>query len=220
MLLDAAIGDSGPLANGIGFTSIARSDAIEKNGDRMKSYMMSSVKMVRLWMTALAALSLHAVFSALVPADEPRDDAKGPPNIVMILSDDQAWTDYSMMGHPVIQTPHLDQLASRSAVFRRGYTPVPLCRPAHNDHRAVSAPAWNYWQRSAAAKGIDSGPVQCAAGADDFLCGSASHVAKVARSPGIPQHAIGQMVGGEFFQRRIHSWNDARLSTAGRETWR
>jgi uncharacterized sulfatase len=130
MLLDAAIGDSGPLANGIGFTSIARSEAIEKNGDKMKSYRKSSMKMVRLWMTALAAFSLHAVFSALVPADEPRDDAKGPPNIVMILSDDQAWTDYSMMGHPVIQTPHLDQLASRSAVFRRGYTPVPLCRPS------------------------------------------------------------------------------------------
>ncbi len=52
------------------------------------------------------------------------------PNIVMILSDDQAWDDYSLMGHPVIKTPHLDKLASRSAVFRRGYTPVPLCRPS------------------------------------------------------------------------------------------
>ena len=52
------------------------------------------------------------------------------PNIVMILSDDQAWTDYGLMRHPDIKTPHLDRLASRSAVFRRGYTPVPLCRPS------------------------------------------------------------------------------------------
>jgi len=52
------------------------------------------------------------------------------PNIVLILSDDQAWTDYGFMGHEVIQTPHLDRLAARSAVFRRGYTPVPLCRPS------------------------------------------------------------------------------------------
>lgn len=56
--------------------------------------------------------------------------AQKQPNVVLILSDDQAWDDYSFMGHPVIQTPHLDRLASRSATFRRGYTPTPLCRPS------------------------------------------------------------------------------------------
>ena len=39
------------------------------------------------------------------------------PNIVMIISDDQAWTDYGFMGHDVIETPHLDRLASQSVVF-------------------------------------------------------------------------------------------------------
>ena len=53
-----------------------------------------------------------------------------PPNIVLIISDDQAWTDYGFMGHPAIRTPNLDRLAARSAVFRRGYTPTPLCRPS------------------------------------------------------------------------------------------
>jgi uncharacterized sulfatase len=52
------------------------------------------------------------------------------PNIVLIISDDQAWTDYGFMGHPVIQTPHLDALARRSVVFKRGYVPTPLCRPS------------------------------------------------------------------------------------------
>ncbi len=56
--------------------------------------------------------------------------ADDPPNIVVIISDDQAWTDYSFMGHPTIQTPNLDRLASRSAVFRRGYVPTALCRPS------------------------------------------------------------------------------------------
>jgi len=32
------------------------------------------------------------------------------------------------MGHPVIQTPHLDKLASQSLVFERGYVPDSLCR--------------------------------------------------------------------------------------------
>ncbi|WP_068137503.1 sulfatase-like hydrolase/transferase [Roseimaritima ulvae] len=52
------------------------------------------------------------------------------PNIVFILSDDQAWTDYGFMGHPEIQTPHLDDLARQSLLFERGYVAAPLCRPS------------------------------------------------------------------------------------------
>src|SRR5438067_411374 len=50
------------------------------------------------------------------------------PNVVILLSDDQGWTDYGFMGHPTVQTPHLDRLATQSAVFTRGYTPTSLCR--------------------------------------------------------------------------------------------
>ena len=53
-----------------------------------------------------------------------------PPNVVVILGDDQAWSDYGFMGHPDIKTPHLDRLAKRSLVFERGYVAAPLCRPS------------------------------------------------------------------------------------------
>ena len=56
--------------------------------------------------------------------------AADPPNIVMIISDDQAWTDYSFMGHPHIRTPNLDRLASQSLTFPRGYVPSSLCCPS------------------------------------------------------------------------------------------
>jgi arylsulfatase A-like enzyme len=52
------------------------------------------------------------------------------PNIVLIISDDQAWTDYGFMGHETIESPHLDRLASESVLFRRGYVPTALCRPS------------------------------------------------------------------------------------------
>ncbi len=52
------------------------------------------------------------------------------PNVVMILSDDQAYGDYSFMGHQHIQTPNLDALAARSLTFTRGYVPDSLCRPS------------------------------------------------------------------------------------------
>lgn len=70
-------------------------------------------------------LSVLAGFCVTAAAAE-----QSPPNIVMIISDDQAWTDYGFMGHPDIQTPHLDQLAAQSVVFRRGYVPTALCRPS------------------------------------------------------------------------------------------
>ena len=53
-----------------------------------------------------------------------------PPNIVMIISDDHAWADYSFMGHPQIQTPNIDKLASQGITFRRGYVPSSLCCPS------------------------------------------------------------------------------------------
>ncbi len=57
-------------------------------------------------------------------------DKPAPPNVVMIISDDQAWNDYGFMGHPDIQTPALDRLASQSVTFTRGYVPSSLCRPS------------------------------------------------------------------------------------------
>ena len=53
-----------------------------------------------------------------------------PPNIVLIISDDQGYSDYGFMGHPQIETPNLDRLARESALFRRGYVPTALCRPS------------------------------------------------------------------------------------------
>ena len=56
--------------------------------------------------------------------------AKKSPNVLYIISDDQAWTDYGFMGHPQIKTPHLDKLSKESVLFERGYVPTALCRPS------------------------------------------------------------------------------------------
>jgi uncharacterized sulfatase len=68
--------------------------------------------------------------SMLLAGDAARTDAAARPNIVMIISDDQAWTDYGFMQHPHIRTPNLDRLAASSAVFPRGHVPTALCRPS------------------------------------------------------------------------------------------
>lgn len=71
-----------------------------------------------------------AAFGVVAPAGAVAGGSARPPNVVFIISDDQAWSDYGFMGHPHIATPALDRLAAQSLVFERGYTPVPLCRPA------------------------------------------------------------------------------------------
>jgi len=76
---------------------------------------------------------LHLAFTcmAVVPfLATPRVCVAKPPNVVLIVSDDQAWTDFGFMGHPVIRTPHLDRFAEQSALFPRGYVPSSLCRPS------------------------------------------------------------------------------------------
>lgn len=57
-------------------------------------------------------------------------NADDRPNVVMIISDDHAWTDYGFMGHKVVQTPNIDRLAKSSLTFRRGYVTSSLCCPS------------------------------------------------------------------------------------------
>ena len=52
------------------------------------------------------------------------------PNVLLIVSDDQAWDDYGFLGHPVARTPNIDRLAAESLAFPRGYVPTSLCRPS------------------------------------------------------------------------------------------
>ncbi|MCA9270978.1 MAG: sulfatase-like hydrolase/transferase, partial [Planctomycetales bacterium] len=74
-------------------------------------------------------VQLTALLAFLMPLSAMAADASRP-NVVMIISDDQAWTDYGFMGHPAIKTPNLDKLARESATFTRGYVPSSLCRPS------------------------------------------------------------------------------------------
>ena len=56
--------------------------------------------------------------------------AAKPPNVVLIISDDQSWTDYGFMEHETIETPNIDRLARQSRLFKRGYVPTSLCCPS------------------------------------------------------------------------------------------
>jgi len=71
-----------------------------------------------------------AVMATVRPAAAagPRQNVR--PNIVLIISDDQGYTDYGFMGHKTVKTPRIDALARQSLVYTRGYVPTALCCPS------------------------------------------------------------------------------------------
>ena len=52
------------------------------------------------------------------------------PNIVLVLCDDHRWDALSMMGHPFLQTPHLDRMAREGAHFANAFVTTSLCSPS------------------------------------------------------------------------------------------
>ncbi|MEM1295702.1 MAG: sulfatase [Verrucomicrobiota bacterium] len=49
------------------------------------------------------------------------------PDIVFILADDVAWSDFRCYGHPYHDTPNIDRLAGEGIRFTQAYAPAPIC---------------------------------------------------------------------------------------------
>lgn len=52
------------------------------------------------------------------------------PNVILIMTDDQALRAISTENNPHIRTPHLEMLAKEGAYFSRAYVPLPQCAPS------------------------------------------------------------------------------------------
>ncbi len=52
------------------------------------------------------------------------------PHIVLITTDQQRGDCTGIDGHPILETPHLDQLANEGVYFPKAYSPCPVCVPA------------------------------------------------------------------------------------------
>jgi arylsulfatase A-like enzyme len=55
---------------------------------------------------------------------------KKNPNVLLIMTDQQAWNAVGYAGNKIIQTPNLDRLASEGVNFSHAITPCPVCVPA------------------------------------------------------------------------------------------
>lgn len=77
------------------------------------------------------------------PAERP---PATPPNIVLVMADDMGWGQTGYYGHPLLETPHLDEMAAHGLRFDRFYAGAPNCSPTRatiltgrsNDRTGVS----------------------------------------------------------------------------------
>lgn len=79
------------------------------------------------------------------------------PNIVFMLSDDQAWNGLSVAMHPnvagskgdIFHTPNLEKLATQGMRFSAGYAPASVCSPTRVSLMTGKSPAALHWTKAA-----------------------------------------------------------------------
>ena len=78
--------------------------------------------------TILAFLIPAAVALACIGCSTSESHPEGPPNVVVILADDQGWGDLSLHGNTNLSTPNIDSLGHDGAMFDYFYVNS-VCAP-------------------------------------------------------------------------------------------
>ncbi|TWU15103.1 sulfatase family protein [Allorhodopirellula heiligendammensis] len=74
-------------------------------------------------------VNLAVVLMTIFAISPTQADDSAAPNVVLIISDDQGFTDYGFMGSEIARTPNLDRIAAESLLYTRGYV-MPVCSPS------------------------------------------------------------------------------------------
>jgi len=124
------------------------------------------------------------------------------PNLLLITTDQQRADCLGCAGHPVLETPYLDQLAAGGVRFRHAYTSVPACTPA----RAAILTGMDQWNHG-----------RLTMAGDDALEYPATLPGELTRA-GYQTQAVGKM---HFHpQRRLYGFQHMVLDESGRRSGR
>lgn len=94
----------------------------------MKNRMTTVTGLPHRWLHFGLAAMITAFWSALPAIAEPSKPQ--PPNVLLLLSDDQRPDTIHALGNDVIHTPNLDRLVARGTAFTRAVAANPICTPS------------------------------------------------------------------------------------------
>ena len=95
----------------------------------------------------------------------PTRELKQKANIILLLSDDQAWSglstqmhpEYSKSEHDYVETPRIEQLAQEGTRFSSAYAPASVCSPTRASLQTGKSPAQMHWTKAAKSMTADDG---------------------------------------------------------------
>ena len=81
---------------------------------------MFKLKIKKSIIRTVVTLGIYGVFAS---------HALAAPNVVIIIADDQTWSDAGCYGSEIVKTPNIDRLASAGLRFDRAFTATAMCAP-------------------------------------------------------------------------------------------
>ncbi len=76
-----------------------------------------------------SAFARFAITLLALTLSNPHRTTAAPPNIVLVMADDQGWGDMAYNGHPLLETPNFDAAAAAGLRMDRFYAAAPVCSP-------------------------------------------------------------------------------------------
>jgi arylsulfatase A len=94
----------------------------------MVRHIRSGIPRTGIFLLWLSVALMHSITARPASAQQPAEAAGRPPNVLLIMTDDQGWGDVHSHDNPRIDTPWMDRLASQGARFDRFFV-SPVCAP-------------------------------------------------------------------------------------------
>ena len=125
----------------------------------MKRKILSQLKIPGVFAIVILMASVFQALEELPAQDlisSSVDKPASPPNIILLLSDDQGWNGLSVSMHPtafgarssLIETPQLEKMAARGLRFSAAYSPASVCSPTRISLQTGRSPAALGWTKA------------------------------------------------------------------------
>ena len=136
------------MANGAG----SGADAVLMHAVPVRVWSMPAARLIH-----LEEITMRFFVSLAMLAGVAFARAAERPNIIFLMADDQGWNGLSVPMHPdvsgsrsaIVQTPHLEKLASQGMRFSAAYSPAPVCSPTRISIQTGKSPAQLHWTKAA-----------------------------------------------------------------------
>lgn len=80
-----------------------------------------------LWAIGAVTAVAIAIFALILRQPTTNEKSERPPNILVVISDDQSWLHTEIAGDPVIKTPNFDRVCESGVYFTHAFSAAPSC---------------------------------------------------------------------------------------------